>query len=342
MIVDSDVHNEVEAITTLYPYLPEHWVEQINNTRFNGPFDFDSAYPRGTDWAIRPGSRCDGGYPDLATVCSQALTDVDRAILICTYAVDSLHNPDQAIALARAVNDWQIAEWLDKDDRLRASIVVPPQTPAAAADEIERVGDHPGFVQVALPVRAHLPYGNRIYHPMWEAVARHDLVGGIYFGGAPGNPPTPVGWPSYFVEEYANAAATFAGQVTNMVVEGLFDKFESLRITLVESGATWLPNHMWRFDKEWKNLRLQVPWVRRPPSSYIRDHFRLTIEPWDGPCDPKRNQQLLDHLGADDMLLDASGYPHLPSGERSQLLAAASTTASDQMRGGNAQAWYRL
>jgi hypothetical protein len=44
MIVDSDVHNEVEGITTLYPYLPEQWVEQINNTRFDGPFDFDSAY----------------------------------------------------------------------------------------------------------------------------------------------------------------------------------------------------------------------------------------------------------------------------------------------------------
>lgn len=42
-------------------------------------------------------------------------------ILNCIYAIDGLHNPDAAIALAGAVNDWLIAEWLEQDPRLRAS-----------------------------------------------------------------------------------------------------------------------------------------------------------------------------------------------------------------------------
>ena len=33
--------------------------------------------------------------------------------------------PDFSLALARAVNDWLIAEFLDSDERLRGSIVVP-------------------------------------------------------------------------------------------------------------------------------------------------------------------------------------------------------------------------
>src|SRR6202040_2707747 len=74
----------------------------------------------------------------------------DYAVLNCLYAIDSLHNPDAAVALASAVNDWQIAQWLDQEPRLRASIVVPSQIPHLAAREIERVGDHPGFVQVLL------------------------------------------------------------------------------------------------------------------------------------------------------------------------------------------------
>ena len=69
---------------------------------------------------------------------------VETAILCSAYPVDGLHNPDAAIAFARAFNDWQIAEWLDKEPRLRASIVVPIQLPAQAAEEIDRVGDHPG------------------------------------------------------------------------------------------------------------------------------------------------------------------------------------------------------
>src|SRR5581483_1523343 len=77
-------------------------------------------------------------------------TGAELAILNCLYAVDSLNNPDAAVALSSAVNDWLINEWLEKDARLRASLVVPVHLPALAAREIERVGDHPGFVQVLL------------------------------------------------------------------------------------------------------------------------------------------------------------------------------------------------
>src|ERR671937_155988 len=45
-----------------------------------------------------------------------------------------------------AVNDWLVAEWLDKEPRLRASVVVPTRVPDMAAREIDRLGDHPGFV----------------------------------------------------------------------------------------------------------------------------------------------------------------------------------------------------
>ena len=36
------------------------------------------------------------------------------------------------LALARATNDWQVAEWLDRDPRLRASIMLAPEDPVAA------------------------------------------------------------------------------------------------------------------------------------------------------------------------------------------------------------------
>ena len=54
------------------------------------------------------------------------------AILTCLYAVESVHNPDAAAALAAAVNDWQVAEWLDRDARLRGSLVVPSAIPSIA------------------------------------------------------------------------------------------------------------------------------------------------------------------------------------------------------------------
>jgi predicted TIM-barrel fold metal-dependent hydrolase len=282
--------------------------------------------------------------PAGAVQANPAQANVEMAILCSAYPVDSLHNPDAAIAFARAFNDWQIAEWLDKEPRLRASIVVPIQLPTQAAAEIDRIGDHPGFVQVALPVRTERPLGHRVYHPVWDAIARHGLVAAIQFGGVPGNPPTPSGWPSYFYEEYVGAAFNFASQLTNIVAEGVFDQFPSVRVSLVESGFTWLPAHMWRFDKEWRNLRRLVPWVRRAPSEYIREHVRLTVQPLDARTgDPRQLLDVVDQLGSDDMLLYASHYPRVHAGDpETTLIEHLPAALAHKIRDGNARALYRL
>ena len=344
-VIDCDIHNAVPAVEALFPYLSDHWREYITQSAFKGAPE--TAYPPGAPYSARPDSKPETGPPgsDLALLRRQALDvwGTEIGILNCTYAVESIHNPDAAAAMASAVNDWQAAEWLDKEPRLRASLVVPIQQPALAAREIDRLGDHPGFVQVLLPVRSPMLYGNRIYHPVFEAAVRHDLVVGIHFGGMVGNPPTPAGWPSYYIEEVVNMAQVFQSQVMNMIVEGLFDQFPSLRVALIEGGFTWLPGFMWRFDKEWKGLRREIPWNRQLPSEYIRQHMRATIQPLDEPPDPTLMGQVIDELGSDELLLFATDYPHwhfdrpeeaLPAGLPDDLLG--------KILAENARAFYRL
>lgn len=343
--IDADLHNVVPHIYALFPYLPDHWREHISQSLFKGAVD--SSYPRNAPTTARPGSVPSNGVAgsDLGALQSQVLDplETEYAILCCTYAIDSLHHPDAALALARAVNDWQIAEWLEKDPRLRASIVVPSQLPALAAEEIDRVGDHPGFVQVSLPVRSHHPYGSRLYHPLWAAIARHQLVTGIHFGGAPGNPPTASGWPSYYLEEYVGMAQVFQSQVVSIISEGVFDLFPNIRVALLESGFTWLPPFMWRFDKEWKNLRRLVPWVKRAPSAYLREHVRVSIQPLDAPPDPAQLLQIVDQIGSEGMLLYASDYPHLHAFDAEDtLLARLPESFAQKIRSENARALYDL
>src|SRR3982751_2810329 len=94
-MIDCDVHNNLPGVEALFPYLPEHWVERIKGSSFKGVTD--SSYPKSAPTTARPGSAPpDGGLPgsDLATLQAQLLEPlgVERAILNCTYAVDSLHN----------------------------------------------------------------------------------------------------------------------------------------------------------------------------------------------------------------------------------------------------------
>jgi predicted TIM-barrel fold metal-dependent hydrolase len=335
--IDCDLHNEVPGIEALLPHLPEHWVEHVQTTVFRGPPD--ATYPPAL--FREPAAATD----PLARLREEVLDrdGVTLGILNCTYAVDGLHNPDQAAAMARAVNDWQVAEWLARDPRLRASIVVPSQVPALAVEEIERMAGNPGFVQVLLPARAHHPYGSRLFHPLWEAVAAHRLVAGIHFGGAPGNPPTAAGWPSYHFETYVGMALVFAAQLSSLVSEGVFDLHPDLRVTFIESGFTWLPSHLWRFDKEWKNLRRLVPWVRRPPSDYVRRHVRLTVQPLDAPPDPRQLLEVVEQLESEEMLLYASDHPHRHALDpEADLLRHLPPGLAARVRAGNARAWYRL
>ena len=334
--IDCDIHNEIPELETLYPYLPDHWLDYCRESAFNGPDAAD--YPEGAPTTAREGSQ---PKPDLAEVQAQALQGVHVGILNCAYRVQSVRNEDLAASLATAVNNWQVEHWLEKEPRLRASVVVPSHNPHLAAAEIERWGGHPGFVQVILPVRADAPYGNRRFDPIYAAAVRHDLVLGIHYGGAPGLPPTPTGWPSYFIEEYAGMAQIFQSQVISLICDGAFERFPSLRIALIEGGFTWLPSLMWRIDKEWKGLRHNTPWVRRRPSEYMRTHLRLTIQPLDAPPNPMHLAQILGQCDAEDLLLYASDYPHRHDCP-DILLDLLTAGQREKICSGNARAFYRL
>jgi predicted TIM-barrel fold metal-dependent hydrolase len=100
---------------------------------------------------------------------------------------------------------------------------------------------------------------------------------------------------------------------------------------------------MWRFDKEWKNLRRLVPWVRRAPSEYIREHVRLTVQPLDAPDDPKHLLQVIDQLGSDDMLMYASHFPRVHAADaETQLIRHLPEGLARRVRSENARALYGL
>jgi predicted TIM-barrel fold metal-dependent hydrolase len=342
-LIDCDVHNVVGSIETLEPYLDDHWREVIATSQFAGPTD--QAHPPNLATSRREDlAAVDGAEPGRTVEALRAQLleplDLEAAILSCDYGVESVHNPDAAAALARAVNDWQIDRWLEPEPRLRAAIVLASQHPALAVAEIERVAGHPQFVAVYLPVRSAIPYGNRVWWPLLEAAVEHELVVELQFGGSSGLPPTASGWPTSWLEEYVDMASAFQSQLTSLVAEGTFDRFPELRMSLVESGFAWLPAFMWRFDKGWRGLRREIPWTRRLPSEYIREHVRVALQPVDGPPEPAELLRVIDQLGSEEMLMFSSDYPHRHTAE--ELAAIPADLPNDGLLADNARCHYRL
>ena len=310
--IDCDIHPAVPGIAALLPYMDDHWRETIVQ---RGVHELDSiSYPNNSPLSVRADWKPDEGKAgaDPAHIGKDILDPFGTQVAICNclYGVQLLFSEDMAAAFARAVNDWMVETLLDKDPRLRASIVVPVQSPDLAVEEIERRAADPRFVQVLLLVMGELPLGRRYYWPIYAAAERHGLPIGIHAGSGYRHPVTPVGWPSYYTEDYVAQAGAFQTQLASLICEGVFQKHPDLRVVLIESGFTWLAPFIWRLRKYWRGLTMEIPWVDRSPGDIVRDHVRFTLQPVDAPPETDALLKTIEHMGSDELLLFSTDYPH--------------------------------
>jgi predicted TIM-barrel fold metal-dependent hydrolase len=310
--IDCDIHPSVPSLSALMPYLDDLWRDTVVR---RGMDELNTiSYPSRSPLTVRADWRDDAGKAATTphALATQALEPFGTRLAICNclYGAQALFSEDMGAAFARAINDWIAREWLDRDDRLRASIVVPMQNPELAVDEINRVAPDHRFVQVLLLAGADHPLGKRHWWPIYAAAERLGLPVGIHAGSTYRHPVTPVGWPSYYTEDYVNQAPSMQTQLTSMVAEGVFTRHPGLTVVLMESGVTWLPAYLWRLTKFWKGLRAEIPWVSDPPSSIVRERVRLTLQPFDGPPDVATVMRVMEHIGSDEVLLFSTDYPH--------------------------------
>jgi uncharacterized protein len=344
-VIDCDIHNAPASDEALRKYLPAQWRDY--HARFGVPGYPASTYPRQNPNAARIDAWPPSGQPpgsDLPFLREQLLDawGIEYGILNCLVPAGS-RNLEYAAAVASAINDWQVAEWLDPEPRLRGSMVLPYEDGELAAAEIDRCAADRRFAQALLLVRGAEPLGRRRYWKIYEAAARHDLPIGIHFGGTAGQPITGAGWPSFYIEDHAGMAQSFQAQVASLVCEGVFERFPTLKFVLIEGGFGWLPPLMWRLDRAWRQLRDETPHLRRPPSEYIREHFWITTQPIEEPTRPEQFRQLLEQLAMPDRLLFATDYPHWDFDAPDQALPVK--LPPDQERAimaENARALYRL
>ena len=346
MIVDCDAHCTLPSIEALFPYLDEHWKSFVEVGALGIPLAHAAMYPPGARTTATPAARAAGPPPgtSLDVLRAQVLDPlaVDRAVLVCMTGFDSLRNTYYAADMLRATNDWMAAEWLDRDPRLRGSIAVTTIDPDAAVEEVERLGDDPRFVQVLLPVRVDAMYGNKRYHRLLEAIADRGLVAALHAWGLSGTQPTPNGFSEHYLEDYVAHTIIAQSHLTSLVVEGVFEKFPTLRVSLLECGSAWLPSFLWRLDKDWKGIRREVPWVNRRPSETLRDHLRVSLEPLHAPADIGELVELLAMLEWPELLMFASDHPHDHGDGAARYLAAVPEAERELIMGGTAARHYRF
>jgi predicted TIM-barrel fold metal-dependent hydrolase len=254
-------------------------------------------------------------------------------------------DPDYAAAVLSAMNDVVAEAWLPADPRFRASLCVSPADPSLAAREIHRLADHPGFVQVLMPSGARMPYGQRCFHPIYEAAAAHGLPVAIHPGSegtGTSGAPTAAGYPTTYFEWHTGLVGSYIAHLISLVTEGVFQKFPTLKFVLIEGGVSWLPPLLWRFDKNWKSLRQTTPWLDRPPSEVVAEHVLLTTQPLEEPERPEQFHQILEMFDAGRMLMFSTDFPHWDGDTPDFAARAFPMELKARVMSETARALYRL
>lgn len=131
--------------------------------------------------------------------------------------------------------------------------------------------------------------------------------------------------------------------LTNWIVNGLPERYPSLRVIWIESGLAWLPFLMQRLDHEFVLRPSEAPLLKRKPSEYIADmHF--TTQPLEVPDNLDILEMTFSMLKAEDKLLYASDYPHWDFDVPARIydLPFLSEDAKRRILGGNAARLFGL
>ncbi len=324
-IVDCELHPLFGSLEQLLAHVEDpSWEERLRT----GEFALPQASPH--PGVEVEGSEVDAAAADPVAVSGSLVEEVEAALLVPAQAMASagwLSHTTAAVFCA-AVNDALIAEWLPVDERFRLALAVSPHDGEAAAEEILRVGEHPAAAAICMPLVA-VNMGQRHYHPIYAAAERLKMPVMVHPGGFEGSVlgPAALGGvgPRTPEETFSLLPQVAMSNLVSLIYDGVFERFPGLQVIFAGFGFSWAPPVLWRADSEWRGLRVEVPWLTKPPSEYVADHVRFLV---DGACELGPHAWSVGAMLPESSLLYGSDRP-FADGDAARVLDGA----PDRLRG---------
>jgi len=283
-------------------------------------------------------------------------TGVERAVLFPTNALSygKIVDPDWAIAVARAYNDWLCETYLQVDERFQGMALIPIQEPDAGVEELRRAVLELGMRGAMLPsngIKGHV--GAKEYWPIFAEAERLGCAlavhGGIH--------------DQYGMDHMAPYAGVHALghpiglmiQFVGIVLNGVLDRCPTLRVGFLEGGVAWLLLALERLDRSYET---HIPYdprgenVQLRPGERVSDYVRRKVKEGQIFVGCEGHEPDLAHavrtLGAEPFIF-SSDFPHEVSprtckDEIDEILEAddLSDAAKDAILATNAERFYNL
>lgn len=265
--------------------------------------------------------------------------DIDYSILNPTLnlGISTVNNTRAAMALMNGYNSWITDEFLDEHPGLKATILVAPQKPDIAAEEIDRMADEDDMVGVGIPATGvEPPLGNHKYDPIYEAAEDNGLPLVLHgVSGAFGDSfPIQRKWNETYAEDHVIVHPfTQMWTVTSLMFHGIPERFPDLDFVIQEAGIGWVPYLVWRLDDHYLELSDEIPDLQAMPSAYIDEQFTFTTQPLGHTArNPGDLASMIDLVGPE-LVMYASDLPHPDFDPPGELFDRVRSLDGDDLRG---------
>jgi predicted TIM-barrel fold metal-dependent hydrolase len=193
------------------------------------------------------------------------------------FAARAKQDPDLALAVLRAYNDWHIEGWCGSHPGRFIPCTIPPiWDPQLMAEEIRRTAEM-GSHCVSFSMNPHL-LGLASLHsdhwdPFWAACEETETAVAMHIGSGSSEIQTSPDAPM-------NVRITCSGiniypTAADLVWAPVFQKFRGIKVALSEGGIGWIPYFLERADYTYEHHKA---WTRpnlggRLPSEIFREHI---------------------------------------------------------------------
>mgnify|MGYP001472053373 CR=1 FL=1 len=319
-IVDADAHYLMTPLDKLAEYVEEPWKQRlriaVGNRKWNLiPRDLGDRTAAGRMKSLQMFSKREKDRrlsPNEAfpLVEASAKMGIDYNVVfptdLLTLGLTTQEDLEKTIAFAYA--RWMTEEVLPSHESLLGMLYLPLSDPDACVQIIEEFADKPGVVGFMITSTRYQPVHHHCYLPMYHLLEKKKKP--LAFHTVSFTLERPFQQLNKFMSVHALGFPLYNMiQATNLVVNGIPERFPDLKIIMVEAGVTWIPFLMSRLDTEYVYRSSEAPLITKLPSEYLRN-FYFTSQPLEYLDNMKLMEAVFESFDAENQLLFATDYPH--------------------------------
>ncbi len=215
---------------------------------------------------------------------------------------------DMEVAIAFGYARWMTESILPFDDSLTTMLYLPFSDPQACVRLVEEFADKKGVIGFMVTSVRYQPVHHNSYMPLYELLEQKGMPLGFH---------TVSHWQEKPFTQFNNFLSAHALgfplynmiQLTNIVINGLPERFPKLKFIFIEAGVAWIPFIMRRLDSDYMMRSSEAPLLKKLPSEYIKD-FYFTSQPLEYYENMEEMEMVFKSFDAENKLLYASDYPH--------------------------------